>query len=37
MPTPPSERSQWLLALALGMLGVGVLVAAVLTSARSRH
>jgi hypothetical protein len=27
VPTPPSERSQWLLALALGALGVGVLVA----------
>jgi hypothetical protein len=26
VPTPPSERRQWLLALALGALGVGVLV-----------
>ena len=27
VPTPPSERGAWLLALALGVLGVGVLVA----------
>jgi len=27
LPTPPSERGAWLLALALGVLGVGVLVA----------
>ncbi len=27
MPSPPSERGQWLLALGLGALGVGVLVA----------
>ena len=36
VPTPPSERGAWLLALALGVLGVGVL-AAVLTGVVGRR
>jgi hypothetical protein len=32
VPTPPSERGAWLIALALGLLGAGVL-AAVLSGA----